>query len=693
MGKNQHSKDKLYINPQEYAENWGGYMEKMLPFKKLPIQCCGFSLQKFTSPVCTNTGEVYDAENLIPFLIEHSKNPITGMTLSIKHLTPMKIRQNETGSFVDPVTEKVLHENAHVVCNLKSGVVYLYDTVLQMNKKANNYEDLVSGEKFDWATHIVSIQDPTKPEKRDVTQFWHVKNARELGLVDAEGNMLTTLATSKQKLSKIGLSKDILKVGTGPSSSSSSSSSSAAAGAGQQLALAAGGAGQEDADSVDTFLEKHSEFINLNPSLRGALVAQKKRMGELAEDRKAKQAKVDAENAKLAERQKSRTTHKLFTTGTAARGFTSTRMTAQMQNEYRTNTDAEERQLLYDRMRQRGGAGGNKQTPSSSTTGGPSNWNFKNPKGYVKIILGIEKDKTKSTLGAVNVELHADMAPHAAHNFLRHCESGYYTGTCFHRLVSNFVLQGGDGENGDGTGGVSAFEDGRPFADEFDARLQFEKRGTLAMANPGIKDQNKSQFFFTLRDDLSEVLFKKHTAFGRVVGNFALLEQISNDVPTEGKNARPKHKIFIEKVEIFSNPFVEFLEWEAKEEEKEAKKKDAVWFNNRRDVMATHANRGKDEVGKYFQIDATKKKSGTSLLMNLPAAGQGNGSNGTSTSSTSLSSKKILNQVASDAAVPGVSTMEELQKSLGQLSKEEREYAAAARKRNQQVKAFTFDDW
>lgn len=71
---------------------------------------------------------------------------------------------------------------------------------------------------------------------------------------------------------------------------------------------------------------------------------------------------------------------------------------------------------------------------------------------------------------------------------------GYYNNTIFHRVVRDFIVQGGD-PNGDGTGGESIY--GEPFKDEFHQRLRFARRGLVAMANGG-KDDNGSQFFFTL---------------------------------------------------------------------------------------------------------------------------------------------------------------------------------------------------
>lgn len=91
------------------------------------------------------------------------------------------------------------------------------------------------------------------------------------------------------------------------------------------------------------------------------------------------------------------------------------------------------------------------------------------------------------------MELWAREAPLASRNFIQHCLDGYYLNTYFHRLISGFMIQGGD-PTGTGMGGESIYDG--PFKDEFHQRLKFTKRGIIAMANSG-KNTNKSQFFIT----------------------------------------------------------------------------------------------------------------------------------------------------------------------------------------------------
>lgn len=180
-----------------------------------------------------------------------------------------------------------------------------------------------------------------------------------------------------------------------------------------------------------------------------------------------------------------------------------------------------------------------------------------------------------TTLGEIHVELFAKQTPLTCRNFLQHCLDGYYDGTVFHRLVPNFIVQGGD-PTGTGNGGESIYDGGAfggdldpwpmdqrhgqnagpngiNFRDEFHSRLKINRRGMLAMANEGKPDTNGSQFFFTL--DKAEELNGKNTMFGRVAGdtiyNLAKIGESEVDEATD----RPLYSVKIERVEILVNPF------------------------------------------------------------------------------------------------------------------------------------------
>jgi peptidyl-prolyl cis-trans isomerase SDCCAG10 len=124
---------------------------------------------------------------------------------------------------------------------------------------------------------------------------------------------------------------------------------------------------------------------------------------------------------------------------------------------------------------------------------------------------------------------------------------GYYNGTIFHRVVKDFIAQGGD-PTGTGEGGESIY--GAPFKDEFHSRLRFNRRGLVGMANAE-PDDNGSQFFFTLGP--TPELQKKHTIFGKVAGNTIYNMIKLNEI--ELIDERPVRPEKIISAEVIHNPF------------------------------------------------------------------------------------------------------------------------------------------
>ncbi len=128
----------------------------------------------------------------------------------------------------------------------------------------------------------------------------------------------------------------------------------------------------------------------------------------------------------------------------------------------------------------------------------------------------------KTNEGDITVKLFSKVAPKACENFIALAKKGYYNGVIFHRVIKDFMIQGGD-PTGTGSGGESIW--GKPFEDEFKQNIVFDRAGILAMANRG-KNTNGSQFFITTKP--TPWLNNRHTIFGEVVNGFDVVKKIEN---------------------------------------------------------------------------------------------------------------------------------------------------------------------
>ena len=124
--------------------------------------------------------------------------------------------------------------------------------------------------------------------------------------------------------------------------------------------------------------------------------------------------------------------------------------------------------------------------------------------------------------GNIEIKLFPDVAPSACANFTQLVEKGYYNGLIFHRVIKNFMIQGGD-PTGTGMGGESIWKS--PFADEVKENVGFDRPGILAMANSG-PNTNGSQFFITTVP--TPWLNMRHTIFGEVVSGYDVVRKIES---------------------------------------------------------------------------------------------------------------------------------------------------------------------
>lgn len=187
--------------------------------------------------------------------------------------------------------------------------------------------------------------------------------------------------------------------------------------------------------------------------------------------------------------------------------------------------------------------------------------------------LNLESEKgpkatIKTNYGEMQFQLFPEIAPKAVENFVGLSKKGYYNGIIFHRVIKDFMIQGGD-PTGTGMGGNSIWE--KPFEDEFSNQV-FNLRGALSMANAG-PGTNGSQFFIVQNEKLDPMMIKemevasypdeiiekyreggtpwldhRHTVFGHLISGWDVLDKIANVKTLPGD--KPEKDVVIEDIAI-----------------------------------------------------------------------------------------------------------------------------------------------
>lgn len=148
----------------------------------------------------------------------------------------------------------------------------------------------------------------------------------------------------------------------------------------------------------------------------------------------------------------------------------------------------------------------------------------------------------QTNMGTFEIELFARDVPRTAKNFAGLALKGYYDGIVFHRVIKDFMIQGGD-PTGTGMGGESIY--GAKFEDEFVPSLMHDSPGIVSMANAG-PNTNGSQFFITVVP--TPWLNARHSVFGKVIKGMDVVNAISQ-VPTNNMD-RPVNDVVMQKVTV-----------------------------------------------------------------------------------------------------------------------------------------------
>ena len=138
----------------------------------------------------------------------------------------------------------------------------------------------------------------------------------------------------------------------------------------------------------------------------------------------------------------------------------------------------------------------------------------------------------KTNMGTIKMRLFPEKAPKTVENFVTHAKEGYYDGLTFHRVISGFMIQGGD-PNGNGTGGSSQRIKGEFSANGVQNDLK-HTRGVLSMARSSAMDSASSQFFIMHAD--APHLDGQYAAFGKVISGMEVVDAICEHTPVTDRN-------------------------------------------------------------------------------------------------------------------------------------------------------------
>lgn len=153
----------------------------------------------------------------------------------------------------------------------------------------------------------------------------------------------------------------------------------------------------------------------------------------------------------------------------------------------------------------------------------------------------------KTSLGDMQAELYPELVPDTVKNFCYHIAEKNYDDIVFHRVIKDFMVQTGDFENHNGTGGYSYKGPGTNIPEEFHPELQHDY-GVLSMANTGMPVSTGSQFFIVQAKQGTSWLDNKHSVFGKVTEGLEILEQIAT--AETGAMDRPREEITIYSIEF-----------------------------------------------------------------------------------------------------------------------------------------------
>lgn len=203
-----------YLTYTEWGQYYGGKKTEStenehIKFKRLPYDCCAITLRPFDIPYSDVDGNVFELSAIIDFLKAFKLNPVTGKPCEAKSLIKLTFHRNPAGDYHCPSLFKPFTKNSHIVMIAPTGNVFSYEAVEQLNIKTKNWKDLVDDTPFT-RKDIITIQDPSKLEKFDISTFHHIRKRlrveteeEKLERKDPQGRLKTVSAETKDILNEL----------------------------------------------------------------------------------------------------------------------------------------------------------------------------------------------------------------------------------------------------------------------------------------------------------------------------------------------------------------------------------------------------------------------------------------------------------------------------------------------------------
>lgn len=201
-------KEKLYQSAsersQEFRVNKGGTI------KPLPFECCALTLTPYETPVMrvmvsSHTGIIFENSAILPYLMKHKIDPVTGEAFTSKELYTLHMdKDEETGQWQCPVLNKPFQKHTKIVAVIQrpdnEAYVYSYEALQELCFKTKTYEDLTTGKKFNKKEDVIILQDPNDEELnklRDINNFIHTSALREENKTIASNDVRLSVTASR----------------------------------------------------------------------------------------------------------------------------------------------------------------------------------------------------------------------------------------------------------------------------------------------------------------------------------------------------------------------------------------------------------------------------------------------------------------------------------------------------------------